>query len=682
MSHFDENHKSQNPNFKQISNFNYSISKTCFEFRSLEFIWKLGFGNWKFSSDRLLAIVVFFTSFTVYLLTLAPTIYIEDAAEFAAAVPTLGITHPSGFPLYMLLGKLFTILVPIGEMAWRVNLFSAITTSFALAVFYYALRSLLTIEKNWSNPSKSVIISFICFVSSLTLGFSQIIWHEATYAEVYPLYILFAISFLWCLAKWRETKDLRFIYFLVFLMGLSLANHLSIIVYFPGIAFFILLFWSRKILEFKPIVFCIFLFILPLSLYLYLPIRAAANPEFYFKALNAGSPAGAAESVEQFAAASLNSSTRITQSSLAYFANISSDIFEEFPLIVLIISAAGLFFLFFRDKKLWFAVLVFLGLGSFGVIGGLTHGQPYNGIVWWFLRYFLPYLLIPIAILFAFGLSGIFDLLRRFKLSRPIIAAVIVIVIIIVAPIQSLAQFWKINDKSQYWIAYDYNTQMLDSLPRNAVLIANNHDMNNDIELFSLAYLQIIDKYRTDVMVISDTPTMRRPAGLKLGIDYFYLSKFEQRLRLIDRSFKFYENNSPEAGGERKIFTTFPADTLPDSQYASRSNGIVYQLFEKDKIDPLRSRESEASQPDFHPVSPRNIAADDFPRDDLTRNLVAKILYHSALFEMENNQSKKARQTFLRALEIDLPVSEYYGTYLKRRTLLSVNPKLQAPNNK
>src|SRR3989338_9157580 len=104
--------------------------------------------------DRLLAIVVFFTSFTVYLLTLAPTIYIEDAAEFAAAVPTLGITHPSGFPLYMLL----------------------------------------------------------------------------------------AISFLWCLAKWRETKDLPFIYFLVFLMGLSLANHLSIIVYFPGIAFFILLF--------------------------------------------------------------------------------------------------------------------------------------------------------------------------------------------------------------------------------------------------------------------------------------------------------------------------------------------------------------------------------------------------------------------------------------------------------
>src|SRR3989304_9859212 len=95
--------------------------------------------------DRLLAVVIFCASFTVYLLTLAPTIYIEDAAEFAAAVPTLGITHPSGFPLYMLLGKLFTILVPFGNMAFRVNLFSAATTSFALAVFYYALRSLLTI---------------------------------------------------------------------------------------------------------------------------------------------------------------------------------------------------------------------------------------------------------------------------------------------------------------------------------------------------------------------------------------------------------------------------------------------------------------------------------------------------------------------------------------------------------
>ncbi|TAN57710.1 DUF2723 domain-containing protein, partial [Patescibacteria group bacterium] len=80
--------------------------------------------------DRLLAVIVFCVSFTVYLMTLAPTIYIEDAAEFAAAVPILGITHPSGFPLYMLLGKLFTILVPIGNMAFRVNLFSAITVSF------------------------------------------------------------------------------------------------------------------------------------------------------------------------------------------------------------------------------------------------------------------------------------------------------------------------------------------------------------------------------------------------------------------------------------------------------------------------------------------------------------------------------------------------------------------------
>ena len=99
-------------------------------------------------------------------------------------------------------------------------------------------------------------------------------------------------------------------------------------------------------------------------------------------------PAGAAESVEQFAAASLNSSMSLTQNSLAYFSNITVDIFEEFPIIVLIIASAGLFFLFFRDKKLWFIVLVFLGLGSFGVIGGLTHGHPYNGTVWWFLRYF------------------------------------------------------------------------------------------------------------------------------------------------------------------------------------------------------------------------------------------------------------------------------------------------------
>src|SRR3990167_4625661 len=92
--------------------------------------------------DRLLAVFVFFTSLTAYLTTLAPTIYIEDAAEFATAVPTLGIAHPSGFPMYMILGKLFTMLAPFGEMAFRVNLFSAFATSIMLVVFFFVLRRL------------------------------------------------------------------------------------------------------------------------------------------------------------------------------------------------------------------------------------------------------------------------------------------------------------------------------------------------------------------------------------------------------------------------------------------------------------------------------------------------------------------------------------------------------------
>src|SRR5512139_4186294 len=80
--------------------------------------------------------------FALYGLGACPTIYVGDSGELVTAAHTLGIPHPSGYPLYVLLGKLWTLLVPVGSIAYRMSLFSAACTAAACGVLHHLLRRL------------------------------------------------------------------------------------------------------------------------------------------------------------------------------------------------------------------------------------------------------------------------------------------------------------------------------------------------------------------------------------------------------------------------------------------------------------------------------------------------------------------------------------------------------------
>lgn len=92
--------------------------------------------------ERYLGVLVFLISFTVYLLTLCPTVYVGDSGELIAASYTLGIPHPPGYPLFCILGKIFITLIPIGSIAYRVNLLSAFFASATVMVLYFFLNKL------------------------------------------------------------------------------------------------------------------------------------------------------------------------------------------------------------------------------------------------------------------------------------------------------------------------------------------------------------------------------------------------------------------------------------------------------------------------------------------------------------------------------------------------------------
>ncbi len=89
-----------------------------------------------------IAILTSLAAGVVYLRTACRTVYVGDSGELAAAVHTLGVAHPPGYPAYVLLGKLFSVLVPFGRPVWRLNLFSAVMTAVSVGFLQATLSAL------------------------------------------------------------------------------------------------------------------------------------------------------------------------------------------------------------------------------------------------------------------------------------------------------------------------------------------------------------------------------------------------------------------------------------------------------------------------------------------------------------------------------------------------------------
>jgi len=199
----------------------------------------------------------------LYLRTMAPTVYGLDSAELTTGAYTLGIVHAPGSPLYLLLGHLFTLL-PLGDVAFRVNLMSACATALT-AVFLYAAVALLTGER-------VLALATVWFVAS-----TYYVWIGGLAAELYGPQGCIVAALLLLALTWRAQARPSTLVALAFAFGLGLGNHLSLILLAPGFAFLVLTrneAWRRPHL----------LFVATLAVvggacvYLYLPLRQRAYP--------------------------------------------------------------------------------------------------------------------------------------------------------------------------------------------------------------------------------------------------------------------------------------------------------------------------------------------------------------------------------------------------------------------
>lgn len=230
-------------------------------------------------SDWFQAGVLALGALLLYLRTLAPSVatLFDDSLEFPLVAQRLAIAHPTGYPLYTLLIAAAARLVPLGDVAYRVNLVSALAGALAVGMVFLAARELALsrLAATWA---------------ALLFATAETVWAQASIAEVYTLHLLILAALIWATLRWgrgaRPGAPLRGLprphastmpLLPAFLFGLGLAHHRMTLLWAPALALFV---WQRAPHLRRPgapwlrlVVAAAF----PLSLYLYLPLRGAVG---------------------------------------------------------------------------------------------------------------------------------------------------------------------------------------------------------------------------------------------------------------------------------------------------------------------------------------------------------------------------------------------------------------------
>lgn len=213
-------------------------------------------------------ILAFCLPFALYLLTAAPTIYNLDSAELTTAAATSGIARATGYPLYLMLGYLWSWL-PLGDVGYRMNLLSAFNGALTIALAERVLRRLAV--GPWAT-----------FGALGLLACANSFWSLSLVAEVYTFQTTLMAALLLVLLRWNEHPSPQRLALVGLMLGLALSHHGATLLLLPGCAFFLLTRSPRQMLAPRALMFACGGLLLGLSCYLYLPLRYVAHPLFNY----------------------------------------------------------------------------------------------------------------------------------------------------------------------------------------------------------------------------------------------------------------------------------------------------------------------------------------------------------------------------------------------------------------
>lgn len=194
--------------------------------------------------NNLLGWLTFLIATSVYIITLEPTASYWDCGEFISAAYKLQVVHQPGAPLFLMIGKIFSLFASDpSRVAFWVNVGSALSSGATIMFLFWTITALgKKVVSKYENPESNKVVTIMGagLVGALAYAFSDTFWFSAVEAEVYAMSSLSTAIVFWAILKWDAHADEpyadKWLLFIAYIMGLSIGVHLLNLLAIPAIA--------------------------------------------------------------------------------------------------------------------------------------------------------------------------------------------------------------------------------------------------------------------------------------------------------------------------------------------------------------------------------------------------------------------------------------------------------------
>lgn len=416
-----------------------------------------------------------------------------DSGELAATCASLGIAHPTGYPLYTLLGRVVCLLHP-GNSIEAVVLISTLS---GVAAGIFMIEILAKSLKNLSIFKADSALPYLAIsASAMLLFYNPISWSLFATNEVYPLHLFFIVTLTLLFLNGRyddSEKMTRNAALIGFLTGLSFAHHMTTVLMLPAILHFVLSEKAIRLRLLHLLKYALPAFILGLSVYLYMPIRAAQEPMF-----NWGDPSTIENFMRhisgwQYQSWMFNKSFGVL---IASAGDLIAMTVGMFPLILTVPAVIGTIVLIIKDRN---AAIFLLLLFAANLL--YTSGYTIPEVD----TYLLPEVFVYVVFA-AIGIIWIVNYIIGLIMPKkqPVVTTIVTALLLLTAGVYMVIENRPIADRHDYRYA-DIQTHILtDNMDDGAIFLTSNWDFYSP-----LVYKQHIDGHRPDVTPI-DVELLRR----------------------------------------------------------------------------------------------------------------------------------------------------------------------------
>lgn len=402
-------------------------------------------------------------AFVVYAAGACPTVFVGDSGELVAAVHTLGIPHPSGYPLYVLLGKLWTLAMPVASVAYRMSVFSAACAAACVGLVFLVGRQL--------GLGRVAAIT-----GAGLLAVAPSFWGEANMQRVYALNAVFVVLAAGFAFRWQRTGEVRSLVVAFFACGLGASNHTFMAVEAMALLLFVAFVRPGSFRKPRLLLASFAAFAAGLLPYLYLPLRSRQDPRLDWG--NPESPRALLDVVlrrDYWPRAWVEGPSDVLAAAADFAHGLGAELLWAGAALAVVGALSG------RRRGWPVAFPLLVMLGNFAAVA--LHGSRADIFVWH--RYDIPAYAMA-ALLAAMGCEIVCaGWPRRLRLLP------------LVLPVLGLGLGWRDFDRSRYRIAEDFSRKLLASLPPGAHLYANDDNI-----LFVVVYLSLVEGVRPDVDVV------------------------------------------------------------------------------------------------------------------------------------------------------------------------------------